>query len=67
MAQMVTIPKEVVISMLKALPERVLLDIFWKVLVAYDTSPLTPGEKRVIRKAKADLKQGNTIRWEDIR
>ena len=60
-------PEDVVINLLRTLPEEDLIDIFWKTIVQSDVSPLTEQEKNDIRKAKSELKKGETLSWENIR
>lgn len=63
----VSMPEDVVINLLRTLPEEDLIDIFWKTIVQSDVSPLTEQEKNDIRKAKSELKKGETLSWENIR
>ena len=63
----VSMPEDVVINLLRTLPEEDLIDIFWKSLVKSDVSPLTEEEKNDIKKAKRELKKGETLSWENIR
>jgi hypothetical protein len=63
----VSMPEDVVINMLKTLPEKDLIDIFWKTLAEWDVSPLTDEEREEIRKAKKELKKGETLKWENIK
>ena len=60
-------PEDVVVNMLKTLPKRDLVDIFWKTLSESDVSPLTEGEKGDIKQAKKEFKKGETQKWENIR
>ncbi len=62
-----TMPEDVIINMLKTLPEDELVDIFWKTLVESDDSPLTTEEKKEIEEAKIEFEKGETIKWEDLR
>ena len=63
----VSMPEDVVINLLRTLPEEDLVDIFWKSLVKSDISPLTEEEENDIRKAKKELEKGETVSWEDLR
>jgi hypothetical protein len=63
----VSMPEDVVINMLKTLPEKDLIDIFWKTLAEWDVSPLTDEEREEIRKAKKELKKRETLKWENIK
>ena len=63
----VSMPEDVVINLLRTLPEEDLIDIFWKSLVKSDVSPLTEEEKNDIKKAKRELEKGETLSWENIR
>jgi len=62
----VSMPEDVVINLLRTLPEEDLIDIFWKTIVQSDVSPLTEQEKNDIREAKSELKKGETHSWENI-
>jgi len=62
----VSMPEDVVINLLRTLPEEDLIDIFWKTIVQSDVSPLTEQEKNDIRKAKSELKKGETLSWKNI-
>ncbi len=63
-----SIPEDSLVSMLKMLPENILLNLFWKTLVKSDISPLKRAEKKDIRKAKDEFRKGKTIiKWEDLR
>lgn len=44
-----SMPEYVVIDMLKTLPEKDLVDIFWKTIISCDVSPLTDDERKEIR------------------
>ncbi len=63
----ISMPEDVVINLLKTLPEEDIIDIFWKTLIESDVSPLTDEEKEEIKKAKKELKEGETLKWENIR
>ena len=66
MAKTVSISEDSIISMLKGLPEDVLLDIFSKMLIQGDTSPLTNDEQTSYKEALRDHEKGETINWEDL-
>lgn len=63
-----TIPvsKNAIVNILKDVPENVLAEIFWKVLVEEDNAPLTSAEKESVKRARDDFKKGKTAKWEDI-
>jgi hypothetical protein len=63
----VSMPEDVFINILKTLPEKDLIDIFWKTLTEWDVSPLTVEEREEIRKAKKELKKRETLKWENIK
>ena len=62
-----TIPEDSLINMLKTLPEKHLVDLFWRTLVMFDTSPLTKAEKKAVKQAKEEFARRETIRWESIK
>jgi hypothetical protein len=62
-----SMPEYVVIDMLKTLPEKDLVDIFWKTIISCDVSPLTDDERKDIRKSKDELIKGETLKWENIK
>jgi len=63
----ISIPEDVVINMLKTLPEKDLIDLFWKTLVEWDVSALTDEEREEIRKTKKEFEKGKTLNWENIK
>ncbi len=65
--KVLSIPEEALITMLKALPEDTLIEIFWKTLLESDTSPLTNEEKESLEKGKKEFEKGETIRWNHLR
>ncbi len=67
MTKTVSMPEDVVINLLRTLPEEDIIDIFWKTLVKSDVSPLTEEEKNDIKRAKKELEKGETVSWENIR
>lgn len=60
-----TMPEDALVSMLKTLPEDILIDVLWKTVVESDITALT--EKELIRKGKLEHKKGETIKWQDLR
>ncbi len=64
---LISLPEETIINMLKTLPEDVLVNLFWKTLMEYDDSPLTNEEREEIEKAKEEFKKGETISWESLK
>jgi hypothetical protein len=67
MAKTVSISEDSIISMLKGLPENVLLDIFLKMLIRSDTSPLTEEEETSYKEALKEHEKGEVISWEDLK
>ena len=67
MAKTILIPENIVIDMLKALPEDTLMDILSKVLIKSDTSPLTAEEKISYGKALEERERGEVISWENLK
>jgi hypothetical protein len=67
MAKTVLISEDSIISMLKGLPENILLDIFSKMLIQSDSSPLTSGEQASYKEALREHEKGETINWEDLK
>lgn len=59
--------EEVIINMLKALPKKSLINIYWKTIVENDISPLKENEKKDIKQAIKEFKKGETLKWENIR
>ena len=60
-------PEYVVIDVLKTLPEKDFVDIFWKTIINCDVSPLTDDDRKEIRKSKDELIKGETLKWENIK
>ena len=60
-----SLPEEALVNMLKALPESVLVDVFWKTLPKSDVSPLTREEVERIRRGKEEFEKGETTKWEN--
>ena len=67
MAKTVMISEDSIIAMLKELPESALIDIFSKMLVQSDTSPLTDEEETSYKKALKEYEKGELINWEDLK
>jgi hypothetical protein len=58
--------EDVVVNMLKTIPKKDLVNIFWKTLTESDVSPLTESEKEDLKHAKKEFKKGETQKWESI-
>ena len=67
MAKTILIPENSIIEMLKALPEDALMDIFSKILVQSDPSPLTDEEEASYKKALKEYEEGEIISWENLK
>ena len=67
MAKTVSISEDSIIAMLKGLPENTLMDIFSKMLIRSDTSPLTDEEDTSYREALKEHEKGEIINWEDLK
>jgi hypothetical protein len=67
MAKTVSISEDSIIAMLKGLPENALMDIFSKMLIQSDTSPLTAEEEISYKEALKEHEKGETINWEDLK
>jgi len=67
MAKTVSISEDSIISMLKGLPENILMDIFSKMLIRSDTSPLTDEEETSYKEALKEHEKGEIISWEDLK
>lgn len=66
MAKTVSISEDSIIAMLKGLPENTLMDIFSKMLIQSDTSPLSDEEEISYREALQKHEKGETISWDDL-
>jgi len=66
MAKTVSISEETIIAMLRELPESTLMDMFWKILVDSDTSPLTDEENASYREALQEHERGEVLSWQDV-
>jgi hypothetical protein len=62
----VRLPQDAIVGLLKALPENVLRDVFWRVFTEVDDSPLNEVERSALAAAEAELERGETVRWEDL-
>ncbi|MDD2717291.1 MAG: hypothetical protein PHW04_15485 [Candidatus Wallbacteria bacterium] len=54
MKQSIAIPREALLSILRSLPERALVDLFWETMVETDESPLSDDERNLISKGKKE-------------
>ncbi len=59
----VSIPIDIIIELLKKLNEEEKQEIFEKVFLEEDTSPLTIEEKQEIERSDHELKNRETISW----
>jgi hypothetical protein len=62
-----SMPEDVIVNMLKALPKADLIDIFCRTVVESDVSPLTRYEKEDIKKSRKEFKEGKTNKWSDLK
>jgi len=67
MAKTVSISEDSIIAMLEGLPKDALMDIFSKMLIQSDTSPLTDEEETSYKEALRQHKKGEIINWEDLK
>jgi hypothetical protein len=67
MAKTVSISEDSIIAMLKGLPENALMDIFSKMLIQSDTSPLTDEEETSCKEALKEHERGETSNWQDLK
>ena len=67
MAKTVSISEDSIIEMLKGLPETILMDIFSKMLIRSDTSPLTDQEETSYKEALKEHEKGEIINWESLK
>jgi len=65
-AKTVRLPQDTIVHMLKALPEDVLRDIFWKAFAEVDTSPLAEDERVSLATAEKEFEKGETVNWNDL-
>lgn len=66
-SKVVRLPQESIVHMLKALPEDALVEIFWQSFVEVDRSPMTSSERADLETAVQEFKQGETVKWRDLR
>ena len=57
------IPQDSLLEILKLQPESVLIQLFDKLIISPETSPLTDEEKLEIQQAKEEYAKGETIAW----
>ena len=67
MTKTISIPEKSIIEMLKALPQETLVDMFSKVLLQSDVSPLNDDEKASYKKALKEYEKGEAIGWENLK
>jgi len=67
MTKTLSISEDSIIAMLKELPEEVLVEMFSKVLMYSDTSPLREDELTSYKSALKEYRRGDTVGWEDLR
>ncbi len=63
----VSLPQDAIVHMLRALPEDVLRDIFWKAFLEVDDFPLTEDERLSLKTAQDEFEKGQTVKWNDLR
>jgi hypothetical protein len=63
----ITISENSVIDLLKGIPEGMLVNIFMKLLIKYDSSPLKNDEKKALNLDRNEKKAQETINWQNIR
>jgi hypothetical protein len=66
-ANTIRIPQEFIVGMLKALPENVLKEIFWKSFADSENAPLCVEERSDLAVADEEFVKGETVRWDDLR
>lgn len=65
MAQdMIMIPQETLVTILKLQPESVLIKLFDDLIISSEDSPLSDEEKIDIENAKQEYYSGETIAWQ---
>lgn len=67
MAKTILVPEESIVEMLRALPEKTLMEIFSKILIESDSSPLTDDEEISYNKALEEHEKGEVISWESLK
>ncbi len=63
----VSLPQNIIVDLLKELPDEVLQDIFWKVFTESEVHVLSNDEKSDIAAAEEQFHKGETIKWEDLK
>ncbi len=63
MQECLTIPQNSLYEILKFQPESVIIQLFDKLMINSDSSPLTEEEKIEIASAKTEFYNGETIEW----
>ena len=67
MAKTILVPENSIIEMLRALPEKTLIEIFSKILIESDSSSLTDDEETAYNKALREHEKGEVISWESLK
>ena len=62
----VKLPQDVIVGLLKELPDDVLQDIFWKVFIECEVHGLSDDEKLDIAASDEQFETGETVKWEDL-
>ncbi len=60
---MISIPVDVIVEILKNLDESVKDEIFERVFLEEDTFPVDEAESSAIQRAEAELEKGETVNW----
>lgn len=63
----VNLPQNIIVDLLKELPDEVLQDIFWKVFTESEVQVLSDDEKSDILAAEEQFQRGETIKWENLK
>ncbi len=66
-AQSVCLPQNVIIDLLKELPEDALRAIFWQVFTDFEGHALDDEERSDLLLANDDWEKGETIEWQALR
>ena len=67
MAKTILVPEDSIVEILRALPEKTLVEIFSKILIESDSSPLTGEEETSYNKALREHEKGQVISWESLK
>ena len=67
MAKTILVPEDSIVEILRALPEKTLVEIFSKILIESDSSPLTGEEETSYNKALREHEKGEVITWESLK